>query len=383
MCGRARCTLRPEDVGRTCGFQKPLSVVDAERYHPSYNVSPGSYMPVLRKENASEDGVVVQCMKWGLVPSFTRKNEKPDHFRMFNARSESVKEKSSFRRLIPSHNCVVAVEGFYEWKKDGQKKQPYYIYLQNERNMVFAALYDKWQNAEGDVLYTFTLLTTRSSKALGWLHDRMPVILGSEDAIKAWMDGLSSMTFEEITQPYEGSDLAWHAVTPAMGRVQFDGPECIKEVKIKPLRENQISDLFSKKDTSTKKASQAGGDCSIITIQNPNSADESGLKEQKELNSRVEQDAKDTREDSYCNDKEHVTEKFGSKRKHETETVRVDDPNECMKQGSFVNITSSYPDIQIGSKNNDQFYTQTKKNKSDAKGNRQQTLLSYFGRKES
>ncbi|ONM19318.1 hypothetical protein ZEAMMB73_Zm00001d004644 [Zea mays] len=58
------------------------------------------------------EGPVIQCMKWGLVPSFTGKAEKPDYFRMFNARSESVKEKVSFRRLIQKNRCLVAVEGY-------------------------------------------------------------------------------------------------------------------------------------------------------------------------------------------------------------------------------------------------------------------------------
>lgn len=52
------------------------------RFRPLYNVSPGSYMPVLRRDDGSSDGVAVHCMKWGLVPSFTKKGEKPDHFRM-------------------------------------------------------------------------------------------------------------------------------------------------------------------------------------------------------------------------------------------------------------------------------------------------------------
>lgn len=30
----------------------------------------------------------------------------------FNARSESVKEKASFRRLMPNNRCLVAVEGY-------------------------------------------------------------------------------------------------------------------------------------------------------------------------------------------------------------------------------------------------------------------------------
>jgi hypothetical protein len=62
------------------------------RFRPSYNVSPGAYLPVgaVRARpgcgdggwGADGEGPVIQCMKWGLVPSFTSKTEKPDHFRM-------------------------------------------------------------------------------------------------------------------------------------------------------------------------------------------------------------------------------------------------------------------------------------------------------------
>ncbi|KAG6554066.1 hypothetical protein Mapa_003981 [Marchantia paleacea] len=88
MCGRARCTIRVEDVGRATGYRAPLHSVDSDRYRPSYNVAPGRYMPVVRQMQAGEateqcsTEAVVHCMKWGLIPSFTKKNEKPDHFRM-------------------------------------------------------------------------------------------------------------------------------------------------------------------------------------------------------------------------------------------------------------------------------------------------------------
>uniref|UniRef100_A0A7N2MLC0 Embryonic stem cell-specific 5-hydroxymethylcytosine-binding protein n=1 Tax=Quercus lobata TaxID=97700 RepID=A0A7N2MLC0_QUELO len=91
-------------------------------------------------------------------------------YMLFNARFESINEKASFCRLIPKNRCLVAVEGFYEWKKDGQKKQPYYIHFKDGRPLVFAALYDAWENSEGEILYTFTILTTSSSSALQWLH---------------------------------------------------------------------------------------------------------------------------------------------------------------------------------------------------------------------
>lgn len=54
------------------------------RYHPAYNVAPGWNLPVLRMGDGHSggDGVVLQCMKWGLIPSFTKKTEKPDHYKM-------------------------------------------------------------------------------------------------------------------------------------------------------------------------------------------------------------------------------------------------------------------------------------------------------------
>lgn len=255
MCGRARCSLRTDDFPRACHLNgRPMRHVNMDRYRPSYNVSPGFNIPVIRREErqdgdgpkVQDHGVVLECMKWGLLPNFTKKSEKPDHYRMFNARSESVKEKPSFRRLIPTNRCLVAVEGFYEWKKDGSKKQPYYIHIKDERPMVFAALFDSWKNSEGEVIYTFTILTTSASSSLEWLHDRMPVILGNKEATEMWLNGPAS-NVDTLLKPYEESDLAWYPVTPAMGKPSLDGPECIKEIQLESAENKSISQFFSPK----------------------------------------------------------------------------------------------------------------------------------------
>ncbi|CAN4119068.1 unnamed protein product [Withania somnifera] len=242
MCGRARCTLRSDDFPRACYLNgRLLRHVDMNRYRPSYNVSPGFSVPVVRREDEPNDeGAVLHCMKWGLVPSFTKKTEKPDHYKMFNARSESIKEKASFRRLVPKNRCLVAVEGWV-------KKQPYYIHFKDARPLVFAALFDSWKNPEGEVLYTFTILTTSASTSLEWLHDRMPVILGNKDAADMWLSGSPSSNIDTLLKPYEESDLAWYPVTPAMGKASFDGPECIKELQLKASETRSISQFFSKK----------------------------------------------------------------------------------------------------------------------------------------
>ncbi|CAM8941432.1 unnamed protein product [Rhodiola kirilowii] len=255
MCGRARCTLRADDIPRACHLSSNPTL-HADRYRPSYNVAPGSYLPVVRR--AADDSAVVDCMKWGLIPSFTSKTDKPDHYRMFNARAESLRQKPSFCHLVNKNRCLVVVDGFYEWWKEGSRKQPYYIHFKDGRPLVFAALYDIWKNAEGEVVHTFTIITTSSSPALQWLHDRMPVILGNKASTDTWLNGPSNCNLDTLLKPYEEQDLAWYPVTPAMGKPSFDGPECIKEVPLK-AEAKKISTFFTQKPAESKTENNTDG----------------------------------------------------------------------------------------------------------------------------
>lgn len=239
MCGRSRCALAPEQVQQTAGTD---AWVDADRYNPSYNVCPGAATPTVHLNREGQP--TLHTMHWGLVPSFTKPDDKPDFWKMFNARCESVAEKPSFRRLLPSKRCLVILEGFYEWKKEGKAKQPYYIHLGGEP-MVMAGLYDTWKDAAGEVMHTYTILTCESCKRLQWLHDRMPVILKTKEAQQLWLDTTNpaaASKLHSILGPYEGEDLQWHAVTKSMSNPSFQGPECSAELK-KP----SMSSFFSPK----------------------------------------------------------------------------------------------------------------------------------------
>ncbi|KAK9082673.1 hypothetical protein Scep_029144 [Stephania cephalantha] len=381
MCGRGRCTLRADDVARVCRLNNNNNnrlsrTIQIDRYQPRFNVLPGSYLPVLRRDDGDGGGgggggaVAVHCMKWGLVPGFTNKNEKPDHFKMFNARSESIIEKPSFRRLIPNNRCLVAMEGFYEWKKDGSKKQPYYIHFKDERPLVFAALYDSWTNSEGEVLYTFTILTTSSSSALQWLHDRMPVILSDESSVEAWLSGSASSKLNAILKPYEDSDLVWYPVTPAMGKTSFEGPECIKEVQLKE-ENNLISKFFSKKTGNPPESSppphvetESEGSALVHTIND--------LKREEDDESREITKCHDLQEDndnlkpsvsSYPHQEEANEKKHGTKR----------DSDQLTLDSKILAYETKKPTVSASNK---------KKKKGDVKntGDNQLTLFSYFGK---
>ncbi|KAF4367570.1 uncharacterized protein LOC115712155 [Cannabis sativa] len=334
MCGRARCTMRADDIPRACRRNDgPVRTLHIDRYRPSYNVSPGSNIPVIRREDGSDGGVVLQCMKWGLIPSFTKKTDKPDHYKMFNARSESISEKASFRRLIPKSRCLVSVEGFYEWKKDGSKKQPYYIHFKDGQPLVFAALYDSWENSEGEIIYTFTIITTSSSPALQWLHDRMPVIFGDKEASDAWLDGSSSKV-DTLLKPYENPDLIWYPVTPAMGKPSFDGPECIKETKLKTDGNVPISKFFSTK--GAKKEVALNSDEKVVKLDSAKCLKEEdpGSKVKTEPFSSTEKEEHDSKS-SVMAFSHGVAENCQMKREHEEELsadskVTSDDTNKLL-----------------------------------------------------
>ncbi|KAG7401075.1 hypothetical protein PHYBOEH_003270 [Phytophthora boehmeriae] len=236
MCGRTRSTLARQDVARAAGVE-PEDFVDGDKYKPVQNMGPGRYGPVVVQPSGAAQGekkteIRLQAMRWGLVPSFTKPNAKPDHFVMFNARSENVRERPAFKRLLQSKRCVVLCDGYYEWQQvDKREKQPYYFYREG-KPMKFAGLYDQWTNGEGELMYTYTILTTNVAPELKWLHTRMPVIL-SDDGVSRWLSGEKFEKLEDLLVSYSDKDLKWHPVDKKVGSMQFQSEDCTKKVDIK------------------------------------------------------------------------------------------------------------------------------------------------------
>ena len=137
-----------------------------------YNISPTAEVPVV-----TNTGTVIA--RWGLVPKWekTFSTKYPTH----NARLETAREKPSFRASWKnSRTALVPVAGFYEWRKEGSIKQPYFIH-KPEDLLVFAGLWEQW-----DDKVSFTILTTPAQGEIARLHHRMPVMLNKEDA-KIWL----------------------------------------------------------------------------------------------------------------------------------------------------------------------------------------------------
>ena len=160
MCGRYVVT---NPVSKTKSLVKTaIKVEDKE----NYNAHPYQELPVIKKYT---NGNALENLKWGLVPSWSKKKEfKP----LINARLETIDEKVSFKKLIQLTRCVAVANGFYEWKREERNKIPYYFLREDKKIIYIAGIYENDQ---------FCLVTEEANKNVLEIHRRQPVILNEKD----------------------------------------------------------------------------------------------------------------------------------------------------------------------------------------------------------
>ncbi|MBS1168476.1 MAG: yedK [Proteobacteria bacterium] len=148
-----------------------------------YNIAPTQPIAIV---DAGLNGTRhARLVRWGLIPSWT-KDAKTQSL-LFNARAETAADKPSFRTAMRHRRCLVPASGFYEWRRMGTAKMPYYIRPRDGSTMAFAGLSETWLGPDGSEIDTGAILTTSANKLMAMLHDRMPVILDPKDWDE-WLD---------------------------------------------------------------------------------------------------------------------------------------------------------------------------------------------------
>ena len=220
----------------------------------SYNVAPTTDVPIVLERLI--DGAMhrqVHVAKWGLVPSWAK--DPSVSVRSFNARSETVADKPTFRAALKARRCAVPVEGYYEWKKlaDGKTKQPYFVHGTDGTLTTFAGLYEWWKDpakedgSEDQWLLSCTILTMAAPVAgtagqpevleeLAGLHDRLPVPM-NQDTLAAWLDpapGDARQLLDLVLARAFDVAAGWQLdpVGAAVGNVRNDSPELIEPVTL-------------------------------------------------------------------------------------------------------------------------------------------------------
>jgi putative SOS response-associated peptidase YedK len=212
MCGRFVRKGEHKKVTQDLGV-----VAGEENWTESYNVAPGSTIPIVM---ADPTGRHMIPAVWG----FTSSGRAP----LFNARAETVDSLPSFRDAFRVNRCLVPASGFYEWRRSD--RHPFYFERVDSLPLAFAGI---WKRV-GDHLEATVITTTPNRDMLG-IHDRMPVIL-PPDRWSNWLspDSLPLGQSRSILWPSPDGTLTRWPVGKAVGSIRNDYRELIDPIEELP-----------------------------------------------------------------------------------------------------------------------------------------------------
>lgn len=196
-------------------------------YVPRYNIAPSQQ--VLAVVSDSRERRLGQ-LRWGLIP-FWAKDPKIG-YKMINARAETVAEKASFKHSFKRQRCLIPADGFYEWKKEGNRKRPMRVRLKSGEPFAFAGLWSRWTSPEGEEVHSCTILTTRPNSLMKNIHDRMPVILRKEDE-DVWLDRTveDPEFLQQLLEPYDADQMDAYEVSTVVNSPKTDSADCVKPIE--------------------------------------------------------------------------------------------------------------------------------------------------------
>ncbi len=217
MCGRYTLTKSGKTIQSHFAF-----MVEDIAHKQRYNIAPTQTAPVVMLHENKRECLL---MRWGLVPSWA-KDEKFGS-RMINARSETIREKPSFKESFKTKRCLVPADGFIEWENIDGGKQPHYITLQNNELFAFAGIWSEWKK-EGVLLSTFSIITTHCNSLVQPIHPRMPVILSHEDH-DTWLDTSSEPNMlQSLLTPFSSDRMQRIKISRDINSAKNDRAECLQ-----------------------------------------------------------------------------------------------------------------------------------------------------------
>jgi len=211
MCGRFAVDKKPEEIADEVQALWEDDILGI----PSWNTYPTAFTPVLSQDK-------LHSWSWGLIPNWAKDDSR--RAGMINARIETLKEKPAFKNLVGKNQCIVPIDGYYEWQQKGETKIPYYFQSTNDSMLLLAGLWDQWINRSGETVTSFTIITREATESISDVHHRMPVILDLQNAQKWAQNALKVEELMDLSQ----SSLKMHEVSTAVNSVRNNSPELIK-----------------------------------------------------------------------------------------------------------------------------------------------------------
>ena len=212
MCGRFSQSMTREDYLSCLADQADRDIAYDPEPIGRYNVAPGTKVLLLSER---DEQLHIDPVFWGYAPGWW---DKP---LLINARVETAATSRMFKPLWQHGRAICFADGWFEWKKERDKKQPYFIHRADGQQIFMAAIgstpFERGDEAEG-----FLIVTAAADKGLVDIHDRRPMVL-SPEAAREWMkQDVGGKEAEEIAADgaVPADKFKWHPVSRAVGNVK-------------------------------------------------------------------------------------------------------------------------------------------------------------------
>ena len=217
MCGRYTLRTPVDTLAEQFDLDEYPSSLTA-----SYNIAPTQEVATVVEE---DDKRKLEMFHWGLIPSWAKDPQIGN--RMINARAETVHEKPSFRSAFKARRCLILADGFYEWQKADNGKQPFYIHMKDGSPFAFAGLWETWKN--GEELRSCAIITTDANDLMNAIHHRMPVVLHPEN-YGVWLDPDfdEKDSLKDLLKPFPSEEMEAYMVSRRVNKPSNNEPSVVE-----------------------------------------------------------------------------------------------------------------------------------------------------------
>jgi putative SOS response-associated peptidase YedK len=192
------------------------------KFTASFNVSAGSYVPVIRKHERESEGVM---LRWGLIPRWAEGD--PTKAEAIHAPARDIEHSAICGEpWLEGRRCVLAFAGFYVWQLTAARhRQPHFVRLVSRPVFAVAGVWDQSTTEEDDVMQSCAILTLPANallSSLGGANARMPAILSREEC-EEWLRATPAQA-KALLRPYPGELMLTHAVSPRVNSPKQNDP---------------------------------------------------------------------------------------------------------------------------------------------------------------
>lgn len=222
MCGRFTQERATSELAEIFGAEDRVGAPGGR-----FNIAPTDPAAVVVQR---EDHRAITDYRWGLIPHWSETAKTGN--RMFNARAETIDRNPAFRYAFGKRRCLVPVDRFYEWQRSDGVRTPYAVAGADGRPIALAGLWAGWKDPDtGEVVRSFTIVTTSPNDLMRPIHDRMPVVI-PESAWDRWLDPTLTAPrdlaeLHGLLVPADDDALDAYRVSPRVNSVRNDGPDLI------------------------------------------------------------------------------------------------------------------------------------------------------------